>query len=406
MKWKYYNTEIKIENENLLKKIQNDLKEYLSLNKLKEEDFFWKSLFWFTTNKIKWDIKGSYHHLDINNHYRDIKDSKIFKTYMNWQIIEYYLIKNINESQLQNNKKISNIIKYVKENNYIKVNIIANRIKKEAFLKYDNKRYLNICFKQNNIRYEKNIENMMIWYIWEMLYWSFLIKQVKRWNIKNFIWTNKFKADITLKKDWISCLYEIEEESWYDYKIKTNKWENIYIDLKTLEINKTSDEILDKWSIKNPQNWRIQNFDSYRFYVKIEHIDKANRKWLNIYYVPLWYNKKQNLYIYSLNNALSSNFVKNNLQEIIRNTNYIINNKQFYKYDWQISQKIPFMIQRTKKESLKENTWIWKTCKIQMLWKTIDIPEMKTNNWNSIDNIVIYYWKYAEYHRKKMIKIK
>jgi len=144
------NTQTIISCKRLMNKIWNDLNNYLNFNRMSDEEIFNKEIFNYDINTSNWNPNWVYYHLKIKS-LKTIKQDADFRNYVNGQIIEYYIIKNIPDSITKWNKEITDIEEYAEKNWYNKSFVNRNWNAKTIYIKYNDDNYLQVLFHQNGI---------------------------------------------------------------------------------------------------------------------------------------------------------------------------------------------------------------------------------------------------------------
>jgi len=426
---------IYVNNLEILNLIEETKKKYDNLSKQNNKEIFWKDIFKLDKQINNTTNDWAYYHFKVKNYDNLIKDNFIVD-YINWQLIEHYIIKLSRESQTENNENLTERIKekgwienYIKDRNKteknkwykIKTQIYWEKSYwKETYVRIEDWKYLSVIFTQKEYDkdkkiwedkwYEKNVKNMIDWYIWELLYWRYLYDEQKKWTIKSFEWENKLEVSfwkIEEDKNSYNYSYKLEvnykasDETLYDYKIKMEKdWKIIekYIDLKTLNINSESQKKF---------NYGYDSIWNWKFYVKLSNVLKDTNK--KIIFLPIWYNKWE-IFIFKWNLAPTSKQLLKDNDKIVENT------KKTYELSkkWEIKEE--FDVWKTKniwiilsKIIRADKNWVWEIVELEdakKVWKIMKWLKFKTTSWNSIENYVIFYWNYLKQFWKTMKKTK
>jgi len=404
-------TTIFIKNKSELDIIKEKIKSYNEFNKMKDDKFFDNELFNLKIDKAWWRSDWIYWKFDIQ-HIKELKKSKIFIDFLNWQIIEHYLIKLSDESQLQNNTKLwkfpSRKIKEEKQkwSDFFKTKIVTWNKTKENYFCLDKQWYLQTIFEQEERYYYKGVNNMIDWYLTEILFWKYLLDLKKKWKIKSFKWSNKWKLDIIKEKEiknW-EYNYELEVEfhldSWifYDFELTENKWKTYYIDLKWLKLWKWNDEVLN-WTKYN--GWNKKTAYNWKFYIKYENVMKKTNK--EVIILPVWKFENQ-IFIYNYKEAPTNKEIRKDLPTILKNTNYVLDNLSNFNTEYNIWTKFRMVLAKTHKCEYKQDKINWDE-NININWVDTDIIDLDTYSWVDLTNFILFYWKRAESKNKTMYKI-
>jgi len=385
--------------------IENYIKMWFNSSNIFKNFIIKKQLANNNTPNSQW----SYYHYILNKEIWKLRFDKTVKDFINWQIIEYYLIKDIPESQLDNNvslnKNSQTIDNYAKKEWFQKVEIDRKGIIKKIFIKFDKEWYLNVIFSQKDENWElkwfkKGIWKMINGYIWEFLYWAYLTELKKERKINDFKWSNSFNPKSKKNNDSnIEIEYDILSEWLYDFEITLPWNKKIFVDLKGLNTTDKNIEVLKNgkssfiWKNGTPITITLQTFSKYKFYIKSDNLNKKPSS--ELYFVPMWYNWfKKDFFFLEINSSPSISYLKNNISNIEKYTKNVINNITKYCVDVKIWNDFPYILQKTIK--WERNEVLTSTQPIKIFWKTIISPIVKTGDWITLWNIAVYYWKFVE----------
>jgi len=391
-------TQVTITDKNLISKIREDLTNYINFNKLSNEEIFNKEIFDYTIDTSNWVNDGVYYHLNVQPIWK-IKEDIDFKNYVNGQTIEYYLIKDISDNLTQLNKKIkeNELEKYVKNNWYTQVSVNRNWKNKVIYIKYDKKGYFQAIFHQDGIWYEKNIENLVEWYLMEFIMWKFLYLDYLNWKISSFDWTNKFDCAIFENWNEISFEYEIWKEWTHDFEIISNENNVSYVDIKSLIINNSSNKALSDGG-----SW----FYNYKFYIPISTVNKAYENNKNIVFVPMFHNDyNNNIFLYDYTVAPDVKQIKAELKEIITNSEFLAWNKKWKgSTEIELWRRFKQLFYHTKED--KKNQWLTEDKEnIKILNNNVSMPVIETSSAKNSKSLATFYWNWAKSKGKRMRKI-
>jgi len=391
-----YNTKIEFEDKEVINILKNILEEKKIVS---AEQLFWKMQI-----QLNQDTDNAVENW-VYQHYNVDVDDNVLQDFVNWQMIEHYIIKNSYESQIENNYKlraddnnIENVIYKFEKQKLFKIRIKWKNYNWHfdniVYLWKNNDDYIVIYFKQNWSWYKKNIKNIIDWYKAEFVYWKYLYNKMESWEIDSFQYTNynNIKSWKVIENNWkysIDFSYNIWKEWNYDFQIKDSNWIK-YIDLKWLKLSQKSSEFFDE---SDNIIW------TRNFYIKFLNFIKDNDL-ENLYFVPLWH-RDADVYIFDYNYAPNIWFFKKNIENIEKNTDIVINNIWKLKNEQMIwrSRKISVIIAKTNKvnkifeQKISNQIHISKQ---KFKWKNIKMLETYTISWINLENFIVYYGKWAE----------